>query len=152
MWCASGFGSGATSFSMLHKLNDIQKSSDLLDFHLFADDSSLCYSAKRLSELESIITCRHSHVHKWLCANKLSLNIEKLSFVIFHPTQKKLDHNVQIFLNDLSIKREYTIKYLGITIDCKLNWKSHVAEISKKIKRNIAVIFVSYGILSTVIS
>ena len=139
MWCASGFGSGTTSFSTLHKVNDIQKSSDLLDFHLFADDSGLFYSAKSLLELESIITCRLSHLHKWLCANKLSLNIEKLSFVIFHPTQKKLDHNVQIFLNDLSIKREYTIKYLGITIDCNLNWKSHVAEIS------------SYGILSIVI-
>ena len=98
------------------------------------------YSAKSLSELESIITCQLSHVHKWLCANKLSLSIEKSSFVIFHPTQKKLDYNVQIFLNDLSIKREYTIKYLGITIDCNLNWKSHVAEISKKIKRNIGVI------------
>ena len=47
---------------------------------------------------------------------------------------------MQIYLNDLSIKREYTIKYLGITIDCNLNWKSHVAEISKKIKRNIGVI------------
>ena len=138
--CGVPQGSVLGPLLFLLYINDIQKSSDLLDFHLFADDSSLFYSAKSLSELESIITCQLSHVHKWLCANKLSLNIEKSSFVIFHPTQKKLDYNVQIFLNDLSIKREYTIKYLGITIDCNLNWKSHVAEISKKIKRNIGVI------------
>ena len=105
-----------------------------------ADDSSLFYSAKSLSGLELTVICQLSHVHKWLCANKLSLDMEKSSFVIFHPTRKKLDHNVQIFLNDLSIKREYTVKYLGITIDCNLNWKSHVAEILKKIKRNIGVI------------
>jgi hypothetical protein len=47
---------------------------------------------------------------------------------------------VQIFLNVLLIRRKYSIKYLGIVIDCHLNWKSHVAEISKKIKRNIGVI------------
>ena len=81
-----------------------------------------------------------SHVHKRIRANKLSLNIEKSSFVIFHPTQRRLDNNVQIFLNDLSIKREYTTKYLSITIDCNLNWKSHVAQISQKTKRNIGVI------------
>ena len=138
--CGVPQGSVLGPLLFLLYINDIQKSSDLLDFHLFAGDSSLFYSAKVLSELESIITCQLSHVHKWLCANKLSLNIEKSSFVIFHPTQKKLDYNVQIFLNELSIKREYTIKYLGITIDCNLNWKSHVAEISKMIKRNIGVI------------
>ena len=98
MWCASGFGSGPLLFLLY--INDIQKSSDVHDFHLFADDSSLFYSAKSFSELESTVTCQLSDVHKWLCANKLSLNIEKSSFVIFHPTQKKLDRNVQIFLND----------------------------------------------------
>ena len=98
MWCASGFGSGPLLFLLY--INDIQKSSDVHDFHLFADDSSLFYSAKSFSELESTVTCQLSDVHKWLCANKLSLNIEKSSFVIFHPTQKKLNRNVQIFLND----------------------------------------------------
>ena len=73
MWCASGFGSGATSFLLY--INDIQKSSDVLDFHLFvsADDSSLFYSAKSLSELESTVTCQISHVHKWLCARNYHL-------------------------------------------------------------------------------
>ena len=64
-------------------INDIQKPSDVLDFHLFADDSSLFYSAKSLSELESTVTRQLSDVHKWLCANKLSLNIEKSSFCKF---------------------------------------------------------------------
>ena len=138
--CGLPQGSVLGPLLFLLYINDIKKSSDLLDFHLFADDSSLFYSAKRLSELESTITGQLLHLHKWLCANKLSLNFEKSSFVMFHPTQKKLDHNVQIFLNDLSIKREYTMRYLGITIDCNLNWKAHVAEISKKIKRNVGVI------------
>ena len=77
---------------------------------------------------------------------KLSLNIEKSSFVTFHPIQKKLDHNAQILLNDLSIKREYTIKYLGITTDCNLNWKSCMLPKFQRRSNVILVLFVSYGI------
>ena len=87
--CGVPQGSVLGPLLFLLYLNGIQKSKNLLDFHLFAEDSSLFYSAKSLSELESTITCQLSHVHKWLYANKLSLNIQKSSFLIFHPTQKK---------------------------------------------------------------
>ena len=35
---------------------------------------------------------------------------------------------------------ENSIKYLGIMIDSRLNWKSQVNYISKKIKRNIGIL------------
>ena len=38
------------------------------------------------------------------------------------------------------MKRDRKIKYLGVVIDCHLNWKDHVSCISKKIKRNIGAI------------
>jgi hypothetical protein len=130
-------------------INDIHKSSDILDFHLFAVDSSLFYTNKNLSIPESTVSNELVSVHEWLCANKLSLNIEKTSYVIFHPPQKKLDYTVKISLNELHIKREKTIKYLGIVIDCHLNWKSHISEISKKIRRNIGIIFKLRSLVNT---
>jgi hypothetical protein len=41
-----------------------------------------------------------TNIHKWLCANKLSLNVDKSHFVIFHPFQKKLNHNVCLSINN----------------------------------------------------
>ena len=35
---------------------------------------------------------------------------------------------------------ENSIKYLGMTIDSHLNWKSQVSYISKKTKRNIGIL------------
>ncbi len=40
-------------------------------------------------------------------------------------------------------------KYLGIVIDCHLNWKSHISETSKKIRRNIGIIFKLRSLVNT---
>jgi hypothetical protein len=85
-------------------------------------------------------------------ANKLSLNIEKSNYIIFHSVQRKLNYEIKVFLNNQILKREFSTTYLGIAIDCHLNWKSHVSNISKKVKRNIGAIskirhFVSIDVL-----
>ena len=70
-------------------INDFNQSSDLFDFHLFADDANLFYRHKSLSILESDINNELVNINTWLCANKLSLNIKKSNFVLFHPPQRK---------------------------------------------------------------
>ena len=99
-------------------INDFHKSSDLFDFHLFADDSNLFYEHKNLSTLQNIINTELLNIHTWLCANKLSLNIEKSHFVLFHSQQKKLK-NFPFNLNlcNKELKRESSVKYLGTYMD-----------------------------------
>ena len=134
--CGVPQGSVLGPILFLLYVNDFHKSSNILDFHLFADDSNIFYTDSNLIRLESTINDQIKLVNAWLCANKLSLNIEKTNFIIFHPTQKKIADNFQLILNNQSLKREYKIKYLGVFVDCHLNWRDHVSFISKKIKRN----------------
>ena len=61
----------------------------MFHFLLFADDSSLFYKHKKLSILESNINGELDKINEWLCANGLSLNIEKSNFVIFTPPPKR---------------------------------------------------------------
>ena len=73
------------------------------------------------------------NVNQWLCANKLSPNIDQSNFVIFRPPQKKIEYTViKLQINNKIIEEKKCIKYLGIFIDCHLNWKEHVHELSKK--------------------
>ena len=79
------------------------------------------------------IAVSNCFVSAWLSANKLSLNIEKSNFVIFHPSQKRLqDFSFNLSLNNKQLKREFCIKYLGILIDSHLSWKPQVDFVVKK--------------------
>ena len=121
-------------------LNDLPKCSSVLDFHLFADDTNLFYSSGSLLDIETTVRSELELVHKWLCCNQLSLNIEKSNYVIFHAPQKKTTYRVNLSLHNIPLKQESSTKYLGILIDENLNWKSHVSYIESKIKRGVGVI------------
>ena len=80
-------------------------------------------------------------VSDWLMANKVSLNIDKTNFIIFHPPQKVKGHIVKLIINNnREIMQEKFIKYLALLIDSHLSWKYHMLHISKKIKRCIGIL------------
>ena len=129
-----------------------QNSSEILDFHLFAVDANLLYASKSLQDLEHRVNNELIHTQNWLNINKLALNVEKSSFLIFHPPQKKLPQRIQLSINGKSIKYQNSIKYLGIMFDSHLKWKEHVNLVSNKVTRGIGIIsktrpFVSQNIL-----
>ena len=77
-------------------INDIHNASDKLQLYLVADDANLLYADKTLRSLETTMNLELSRVCQWLTANKLSLNIKKTNFVIFHPYQKRLNYEVTL--------------------------------------------------------
>ena len=44
-------------------------------------------------------------------------------------------------LNNIEIKRENSVKFLGIIIDDNLTWKNHIEVVEKKISENIGVLY-----------
>ena len=70
--------------------------------------------------------------------NKLSLNISKTNVLLLNIRHK--NRNINLDLNINNIKQVSEIKFLGIIIDCKLNWKLQLNYVSSKLSRTIAIL------------
>ena len=71
----------------------------------------------------------------------MSLNVAKTNFVIFHPYNKPLKHNVTNIINKTALKEGDHIKYLGVIVDSALSWKDHILNLTKKLSRAIGVMY-----------
>ena len=140
MTCGVPQGSVLGPLLFLLYINDFNKASSVLDLHLFADDSNLFFSHKNLQTLESIVNNELSNIHEWLCANRLSLNTDKINYVLFHTVQKHITDCFSLKLNNKQISKKKCIKYLGVLIDSHLNWKEHILNLSKKLSKSIGII------------
>ena len=128
-------------------MNDIPESSSYFDFILYADDTSLksyinCKDRLHLSSQNSqTINSELAKVYDWLCVNKLSLNIKKTKFMIFHhPNQKIASYIPEIKIGDVLIEKVSNFNFLGLMLNENLSWKPHVNMICNKISKHIGVI------------
>ena len=82
----------------------------------------------------------------WLNANKLTINAKKSNFVIFRPSQKKLNYQIKLRIynnassSDTFLECKDYVKFLGVLIDKNLSWKYHIDYIASKISRVVGII------------
>ena len=121
-------------------INDLHKAIKFSAVHHFADDTNLLATGKNLTVIQKHVNRDLKSLTTWLRANKISLNASKTELIIFRDPKKKLSQDLKIKINGKRLSPSNFVKYLGIYIDCHLNWKTHQTEISKKLSRAVGML------------
>lgn len=122
-------------------VNDLSYMSNILSTVMFADDTNFFYSHDNLDDIISTVNLELKKCSDWLNSNRLSLNIDKTHYIIFSSNRKSIPSNIDsVKITDTPIHKTSTTKFLGITLDSNLTWKTHINNISTKIAKNIGVI------------
>ena len=106
---------------------------------LFADDTTLTLSNESVRELEKSVNSELTNVVAWMQANKLTINFKKTNFILFGDKSQR--HSMNIFCSQQTISQVDSVKYLGILIDSKLTWNSHLEHLGKKVASGASVLF-----------
>ena len=119
---------------------------------MYADDCVLMNIHNINESVEPKICDDMKQIINFLNAKKLILNVKKTKFMIIHSSATKADEIQNIDIkssdnDDFKINGEYRIertqemKYLGLIIDEKLNWESHVKHVESKIANATGVLW-----------
>ena len=122
-------------------INDMNSAMKFSTTYHFADDTNLLYSHKSINILRKRLNKDLALLYDWLCANRLSLNAGKTEFIVFRPPTRKKGERVTLKLYHTKLFESSKIKYLGIVLDNKLNWKAHITELSKKLSRAVGLLY-----------
>ena len=67
-----------------------------IKFYLFADDASIYYDCDTLANLAKMVNKELEYVKRWLNVNRLSLNICKTNYIVFHTTTIEIPADTSI--------------------------------------------------------
>ena len=102
IFCGVPQGSILGPLLFLLYVNDFYNST-ALDPIMFADDTNLFYEHNDLKTLFSLVNQELQKINEWFEANKLSLNVEKTKYSLFHKPSRRDD--LPLLLPKLLIKK-----------------------------------------------
>ena len=118
-------------------MNDIHEASQNFKVILYADDINLTSPISNFSPslstkegdidvIPSNINSELNDIQEWLSINKLSLNVKKTKYMLFHYRQRNISNIIpSIAISSEPIERVAEFNFLGLTIDENLDWNPH---------------------------
>lgn len=106
---------------------------------LYADDAVLTYMADTPEQLQQMMQRDIIILHKWLCRNVLTLNIDKTCYMTFGKARHIPD--LYLTVDGDVVQRVTTFKYLGLVLDENLSFDKHVEHVKKLVRPFISLMW-----------
>lgn len=134
--CGVPQGSVLGPLLFLIYVNDLPDSLTRVNSILFADDTSVYMSSMNIKELYTEMNAELKILSDWFRANKLSLNLRKSNYMLFSNTCKDTD-KYEIKIDHVLLEKTNCVKFLGVYLDDKLTWSTHIKVCCSKVAGSI---------------
>ena len=116
-------------------INDLVKSSRLLAFLMYADDTTIYFNLEDFlaNDREIVINKELDKVNVWIKLNKLTLIVEKTKCMFFR--KKITPDKISLSIDNKRIDAVSHFNFLGLLIDENLSWKNHMTMVKNKLSK-----------------
>jgi hypothetical protein len=88
--------------------------------------------AESIREAENITNIEMNKIQNWAKNNKINFNEQKSIAMVISRRRRKENKEIIIYMNNKPLEQAQKIKYLGIIIDSKLNFREHILYTASK--------------------
>src|SRR3989442_9891853 len=114
----------------------------MLNPKFFADDTNIFVHGHSLSDLNFKCQITIEKIYDLIIANRLSLNLDKTCYMIFAPsTLHGSSADLTLTINGIPLPRVKSTKYLGLVVDDKLDWISHIQDLCTLLRKYIGIFY-----------
>ena len=121
-------------------INDLYRSSNFGKFILFADDTNIFIADQSKTKVYATANTVLDKIYNYMRCNQLHINYKKCCYMHFNPLKNGKVPNDETELLSIKgkvIKHVKETKFLGVIIDERLKWDSHINYLNSKLKCEI---------------
>ena len=119
-------------------INDMPNININFKFVLYADDANIIVTGKSVEDVLSKMNEFCPALVNWVDTNSLALNLKKTCYMIFRPNRNPLP-DINLEIAGTKIERKTEARFLGVIMDEKLSWSSHITMMKTKMMRYVGI-------------
>jgi hypothetical protein len=112
-------------------VNDMPSPSHHVELALYADDTAVVSTSRKLILLISYLESYLNDLQRWLSEWRIAINVSKSSAIIFARAGRRFIQPRPVSLFGEPIQWVETTRYLGVTLDKRLTWSPHIDQVRK---------------------
>lgn len=121
-------------------INDIIHVNKKAKFVIYADDTTILFSAETCDKLIDMANLTLFNIKGWGDSNSLKININKTKAVIFRPKNKPVVMSKILCFDSSPIEIVSCFKTLGVFFSETMSWDSHINYILPKLARVVGIV------------
>jgi hypothetical protein len=121
-------------------VNDMQSPSRHVELALYADDTAIIATSRQPALLVKYLETYLSDLERWLREWRIAINDSQSSAMLFAKTGRRIQNPPNSTLFGEPIQWVDVARYLGVTLDKRLNWSKHIDQVRKKAAQRLGIL------------